>query len=179
MHECFVVLLRVTEFLSPMSRRRVTNRRELLLPLLIPDRHQTGVVFDPCVPPVPTAAIHGMAREPAEAWARHSIHYRAVKRASPTAELALAEMIVENHLLARLVFQRIRPCTHPGMIGGQRCSPDECQRARAPIAPLDIATPLMECAAVPASAPIPPAIETLFAQLARRRLRNLAIEDTR
>jgi len=179
MHECFAIFLRVTEFAPPMSRRQVTNRRELLLPLLIPDRHQRGVVFTPCVPPGPAAANNGDAGEPPEACTHHSAHYRAAKQASQTTEVAIAELIVRNHLLARLVLRRIRPRTYSGMIGEQSCYPDESQRAHAPIVPLHITTPLIRCAEVPVSAPIPPAIETLFTQLARRRLRNRAIEETR
>src|SRR5579871_3641343 len=53
MLECFAIFLRVTGFAPPMSRRQVTNRRQLLLPLRIPDRHQRGVVFDACIPSGP------------------------------------------------------------------------------------------------------------------------------
>jgi len=179
MSECFAIFLRVTEFSPPMSRRQVTNRRELLLPLLIPDRHQRGVVFNPCVPPGPEAATNGKAGEPPEAWARHSALYGAAKQASQTTEVAIAELIARNHLLARLVWQRIRQRTHSGMIGGQSCSPDEPQQARASIAPPEIAMPLMQCAELRVSAPIPPAIETLFTQLVRRRHRTRAAEQTR
>ena len=42
-----------------MSRRPVANRRELLLPLLMPDRHQTDIVFDPCVPAGPSRTSNG------------------------------------------------------------------------------------------------------------------------
>jgi hypothetical protein len=178
MLECFTISLRVTEFAPPMSRRRVTNRRELLLPLLIPDRHQTGVVFDSCVPSGPAMAINGKAGEPPNVWARYSTHCWAAEQAGQTTEEAIAELIAGNWLWARLVFQRIRPCSHAGMVGGQNCSPDELQRSRAPIAPPDIATSLIKCTEVPVSAPVPPAIETLFTQLARRRLRSRAPEET-
>ena len=177
MYECFAIFLRVTEFFPPMSRRQVTNRRELLLPLLIPDRHQRGVVFNPCVPPGPVAATNGKAGESPEAWARHSALYGAAKQASQTTEVAIAELISRNHLLARLVWQRIRQRTHSGMIGGQSCSSDEPQQARASMASPEIAMP--QCAEVRVSAPIPPTIETLFTQLVRRRLRNRAAEETR
>ena len=176
MLECFAIFLRITEFASPMSRRRVTNRRELLLPLLIPDRHQTGVVFDGYGTSGPATAINGNAGEAPDAGTRHSTHYPAAKQASLTSEVAIAELIAENRLLARLVFQRIRPWSDSG---GQSCSSDELQRARAPIAPPDIATSLIKCAEVPVSAPVPPAIETLFTQLARRRLRSRATKETR
>ena len=72
---------RVTEFAPPMSRRQVTNRRELLLPLLIPDRHQTAVIFDPSVPPAPAAATNGNGAEPARSGTRQSIQCRAAKQA--------------------------------------------------------------------------------------------------
>jgi hypothetical protein len=183
MLECFTISLRVTEFAPPMSRRRVTNRRELLLPLLIPDRHQTGVVFDACVPSGPAMAINGKAGEPPNVWARYSTHCRAAEQAGQTTagqttKEAIAGLIAGNWLLARLVFQRIRPCSHAGMVGGQNCSPDELQRSHAPIAPPDIATSLIKCTEVSVAAPVPPAIETLFTQLARRHLRSRAPEET-
>jgi hypothetical protein len=170
MLECFVVFLRGTEFSPPMSRRQGPNRRELLLPLLIPDRHQTGVLFDACVPSGRATAINGKAGEPPNAWSRHSAQGRVAER--QTTKVAIAELIVENRLLAQLVFQRIRPCNDSGIIGGQNGSPDELQRSRASMAPPDIATSLLKCAGAPVSESVPPAIETLFTQLARRRLRS-------
>jgi hypothetical protein len=178
MLECFTIFLRVTEFAPPMSRRRLTNGRELLLPLLIPDRHQRGIVFDASVPSGPAMTINSKAGEPPNAWVPHSTHCRPAEQAGQTTE-AIAELVAGNQLLARLVFRRIRPCSHAGMAGGQNCSPDELQRSRAPIAPRDIATSLIKCTEVPVSAPVPPAIETLFTQLARRRLRSRATEERR
>jgi hypothetical protein len=178
MFECFAIFLRVTEFVPPMSRRQVTNRRELLLPLLIPDRHQTGVVFDACMPSGPAMAINDNAGEPPNARTRHSTHCRATEQLDLTTEGTIADLIAGDRLLAQLVFQRIRPCSHAGMMGGQNCSP-ELQRSRAPIAPPDIATSLIKCTEVSISAPVPLAIETLFTQLARRRLRSCAPEERR
>jgi hypothetical protein len=156
-----------------MSRRQITNRRELLLPLLIPDRHQIGVLFDACVPSDAATAINGKAGELPKAWTRHSTHCR-TEPAGQTTEVAIAELIAEDRLLARLVFQRIRPQT-----GGQSCAPDERQRARTPMAPPGIPMSLVTCVEVPVSVPIPPAIETLFTQLARRHLRSHAPAETR
>ena len=162
-----------------MSRRQVTNRRELLLPLQIPDRHQTGVVFDACIPSGPAMAINDdNAGEPLNARPRHSTDCRATEQPGQTTEGAIADLIAGDRLLAQLVFQRIRPCSHAGMMGGQNCSP-ELQASRAPIAPPDIATSLIKCTEVPVSAPVPAAIETLFTQLARRRLRTHAPEERR
>jgi hypothetical protein len=174
MLECFGVFSEVTEFIRPMSRRQATNRRELLLPSLMPDRRQTVVIFDPSVPGAPAAAINGNDAESARDCIRQSIHCRAAKQIGPPTEAASPELIARNHLLARLVFQRIRPRSRSAVMGGPSSSPEELQRARAPIALSNTASPFQERAA----APIPPPVETLFTQLARRQLRGRATEET-
>ena len=179
MRKCFAVFWRVTEFAPPMSRRLVTYRRELLLPLRIPDRHPRAVVLDPSVPTSAVAAIDGNSGNRRELGLAIARHRQAAKQTSQTTAVAIPELLAGSHLLTRLIFRRIRPQTHSAMIGGPSCSPDEPQPARAPIAPLDIAAPLIECAEARVSAPVPSAIETLFTQLARRRLRNRAAEETR
>ena len=179
MLECFGVFSGVTEFASPMSSRQTTNRRELLLPSLIPDRHQTAVICDPSVPPAPVAATNGNVAEPARSWTHQSIQCRAAKQAGPTSGMVSPEPITGSHLLARLVFQRIRPRSRSGRMGEQSCSPDEPQPARTPIAPPNIASPLIGHAEASISAPVPPPVETLFTELARRRLRGRTTEETR
>jgi hypothetical protein len=175
MHECFRVFLRVTEFTPPMSRRRVTNRRELLLPSLIPDRHQIGVVFDACVAHGPAARINDQAGDSPDAGVRHGTQCRPAKQISQTTEGAIAELIAGNPLLARLIFQRIRANTQSGMRSDRSYAPDEFQGSKAPSAPLDV--PFIKCAEAPVLAPS--AIETLFTQLARRQLPKRATEGTR
>jgi len=175
MLECFGVFSGVTRFAPPMSRRKTTNRRELLLPSLIPDRHQTGV-FAPSVPPAPLLAANGNGAEPAGSWARQNIQCRTAKQAVPTTKMAGPELIAGSHLLARLVFQRIRPGSRSGGMGEQSCSPEEPQAARTPIAPRNIATPLTGRVEASVSAPVPRPIETLFTQLARRRFRGRTTE---
>jgi hypothetical protein len=181
MRECFTVSLTVTEFISPMSRRRVANRRELLLPLRIPDRHPTGIVFDTGVPAGPTDTVHGELEEPPEAWTCHTTtHCRPAKQTAQTMEGATAALIAGNHLLAQLVFLRIRPGTHCGTTSEQTGSPHKIQRTRPVIAPPAVAPLPVRCTeevAVPQ--PIPPEIEALFTQLARRRLQKHAVEETR
>lgn len=161
-----------------MSRRQVTNRRELLLPSLIPARHQTAVVFDAIVPPAPATAVHGNGADHRDCN-HQRIHDRAAKKASQMVEVVSPELIAGNHLLARLVFQRIRPRSRSAVMGRRNCSAEESQRARTPIASADIASPVIGCAEIPVPAPIPPAVETLFIQLARRRLGGRATEETR
>jgi len=178
MHECFAVFLTVTEFTPPMSRRQVTNRRELLLPSLIPDRHQAPVIFDPSVSPAPVAATNGNGAELARSWTRQSIQCRAAKQAGPTTEMTSPALIEGSHLLARLVFQRIRPRSRSGRMAEQSCSP-EPRRARTPMVPANSASPLIGYAEATILAPGPPPVETLFTQLARRRLRGRTPEETR
>jgi hypothetical protein len=179
MRKCFGVSLRVTEFISPMSRRRVANRRELLLPARIPDRYPTGIVFESCVPASSTETVHGETGEPPEAWTRHTTHCRPEKQTTQTIEGATAALVAGNHLLAQLVFLRIRPGTHRRTTGEQTGSPHKVQRTRRLITPPDVAALPAKCAEVPVPALIPPEIETLFTQLARRRLRRRAQEETR
>ena len=179
MPECFGVFLTIAEFISPMSRRRVANRRELLLPLRIPDWHPTGIVFGPCVPAGPTETVHGEPEEPPEAWTRHTTHCRPAKQTTQTIEGAA--LIAGNHLLAQLVFLRIRPGTHRGTTSEQTGSPHEVQRTRPVIAsaPQDVAAQPVRCMEEPVPAPIPPEMEVLFTRLARRRLQKRAMEETR
>jgi hypothetical protein len=160
-----------------MSRRQVMNRRESLLPPLIPDRHQKGIVFGPGAALAPAVAINGKAEELRGGRTRHSTHYWAAEQASQTIDVAIPEL-AGNYLLAKLVFQRIRPHNHSKVTGERSCSPDEPQHARAPIRPPDMASTVIGCTEVPASAPIPP-MESLFTQLARRRLRDRATAETR
>jgi hypothetical protein len=174
MPKCFGVFSEMTEFGRPMSRRQATNRRELLLPSLIPSRHQTVVVSDASVSFAPAAAIHGNGAEPPRHSSHQRIHYLAAKEAGQTIEVASPELIVGNHLLARLVFQQIRPLSRSAVMGGHNCSPEE-RRTRTSIASPDIASPVVGCA----ETPVPPAVETLFIQLVRRRLGGRATEETR
>lgn len=176
MHECFIVSLRVTESTPPMSRRRAANRRELLLPLSMPDRHQTGITVDPCVLVDPAGALAYETGEPAETWPRRTTHCRPAKQTSqPTGGIIFA-LIAGDHRLARLIFRRIRPRAHSGIIS-QQSSPHDLQRIHPAIASPEITTPLLNCAD-PALVPTPE-IETVFAQLARRRLRKRAAEEER
>ena len=179
MLECFGVFSGVTGFAPPMSRRQTTNRRELLLPSLIPDRHQRAVIVDSSAPPSPVAATNGNGAEPARSWTRQSIQCQAAEQAGPTTEIASPALMAGIHLLARLVLPRIRPRSRSGRMGEQSCSPDEPQRARTPVAPPSIASSLMGHAEASISAQVPPPVETLFTQLALRRLRGRTTEETR
>lgn len=178
MLKCFGIFSRVTGFAHPMSRRTVTNRRELLLPTLIPDRHQTRPLFDSCVRPAATAPINGAGENPCRCWTCQSIRCLAAKQAIPTPEVAGLELTRANHLLARLVLQQIRSGIRSGTADGQGCS-DKPQVGRAPASAPDVPSALTGQSVLPDEAPVPPPVETLFTQLARRRLGSRATKETR
>ena len=165
----------MTELARPMSRRQATNRRELLLPSLVPDWHQTVVICDPGAPSAPAVSIDGIGVEPPRCWTRQTIHSRAAKQAGQQTDVAGPELIAENHLFARLVLQRVRPGNSSGVLGQQTCSPDEPQSLRTRIAPPDSAGQLTGHA----ETPVMPSVETLFTQLVRRRLRDRTTKETR
>jgi hypothetical protein len=161
-----------------MSRRQATNRRELLLPSLIPARRQTAVVFDASMPPAPAVAIHSSGAELPRYWDQQRISFRTAKEASQTIEVVSPELIAGNHLLARLVLQQIRPRSRSAAMGGPSCSPEESQHAHT-IASPGVTSPVIGCAETPVPAPIAPGVETMFIELARRRLGGRATEERR
>src|SRR6266496_2989805 len=153
MLECFGVFSEVTEFARPMSRGQATNRRELLLPSLVPDWHQTPVIFDPA-DRVPAPLVEGGSEEPPRCWARQNIHHAAAEQTIRGTEVTGSELIGANHLLARLVFQQIRSRSRSGVIGGQRCSSDEPQRGGVLASAPALRSPLIGRAALPVDAPV-------------------------
>jgi len=161
-----------------MSRRRAANRREWLLPAPMPDRSPAGIAYDPCVPAGLTETIHGKTAERREASTRRANHWHPAKQTIQTIEGLTDTLIAGNHRLAQLVFQRIRLRTQRGATREETKSPDEPQRTRPTITPPDIARSLTHCREVPVWEPIAPEVETLFTELARRRLRKHRREET-
>jgi hypothetical protein len=179
MPECFGIFSRVTGFERPMSRRTVTNRRELLLPSLIPDRYQQRLLFDSCVRPAAVAAINGAGQDPSRCETRQSIRCLPAKQSIPATEMAGLEFTGTHHLLAKLVLQQIRPRSRSGVTEGQGYSSDKPQAGRVPASVPDVPAALTGGSVLPDEAPVPPPVESLFTQLARRRLRSRATKETR
>jgi hypothetical protein len=92
-------------------------------------------------------AIHSTGAEPPRNCTQQRIHYRAAKEAGQTIEAASPELVAGNHLLAKLVFHQIRPRIRSTVMRGPNCPPEQPQRLRTPIAPPDIASPVIDCAA--------------------------------
>jgi len=162
----------VTGLTRPMSRRTATNRRELLLPSLIPDRHQTRPLFDSCVRPTAVAPIDGAGKNPSRCWTRQSI------RCLAATEVAGLELTRATHLLARLVFQQIRSRIRSGAAEEHGCS-DKPQVGRVLASAPDVPSALPGQSVLADEPPVPPAVETLFTQLARRRLLSRTSKETR
>ena len=170
MLECFGVFSGVTGFAPPMSRRQTTNRRELLLPSLIPDRHQKRLLFDSCVSPAAAAPINGAGEDASRCGVRRSV------RSTPATK-ADFELTGGNHLLARLALQLIRPRNR--VTDGECYSFDKPDAGQVPTPAPDVPSALTGQSVPPDGAPALPTVETLFTQLARRRLRSRAPKETR
>ena len=173
MSECFGIFSRVSGFERPMSRRTVTNRRELLLPSLIPDRHQKRLLFDSCVCSAAVAPINGAGEDTSRCGVRRSV------RSTPATKVADLELTGSNHLLARLVLQLLRPRNRSGVTDGQCYSFDKPHAGQVPTPAPDVPSALTGQSVPPDGASALPAVETLFTQLARQRLRSRAPKETR
>ena len=181
MLKCFSVFSKETEFARPMSRRQATNRRELLSPSLMPDRHQAAVLLHPSVCLAPLVAINASSAQPPRCCTCQAVHYRGAKQPGPPiAETESSpELIAGSHLLSRLVFRRIRSRGRSGEIREQSCHSDEPTPVCDPLVRSPMASSFKASAEAPISPPALTALETLFSQLARRQLRGRAAEETR
>src|SRR3954447_12107568 len=151
----FWSILGNSRFAGPMSRQQITERRELPLRSLRPDRHRERI-FD------------------CSLLTRKGVH-NAAAQAGQT-DKAGAELVTTNGLFASLVFQKIRPRSRSvGDATAQRCSVSEPQPGRAALSVPDIQCPLVPQEVSTDSIRV--SIETLFGELARRRLGSLAARE--
>jgi hypothetical protein len=184
------------EFKGPMSRRQITEWRKFsLLPQPRADAHsdvhqKRDISLDfntkaECCRP--SAVVSGAMTEPSGCRNRKSAGNPARTQTGQTADPPRAEFIDSNGLFARLVFHRVRPRSRSSVDAGLRsCASAECA-AHDPgsgsvmVAAPDVGSPLALRAGrrvtlVRADSPElePAPIETLFTELASRRLRSLA-----
>ena len=175
MYKCFGLFLRVAGFTRPMSRRQASNRRELLSPSLVPDRRQAPVIFNPRVHVIAGVPMNGNGAQTSR-WTRQGVPCFAAKPTRQMTEVATPELLVDNHLLARLAFQHIRPHSCAGE-SPESCAPAEAQQACTSMPPPETALRMIERARAPVSVPL--SVETLLTQLARRHFRIGANKETR
>jgi hypothetical protein len=175
------------EFAHLMSRRQIMLRRELFLPPAT-DWHSKSL--QKCAiqfntnPEAESCLVTPVSRRiagPPRYGAREQVYAPAVWPAGQMADWPDDELVGAPGLLARLVFHQVRP--------GRRSAADTGQRTslHAKLGPVLVTTPDVEsqcslrsaqpAAVTPANSPVPvPApMEILFAELASRRLRCLAI----
>jgi hypothetical protein len=177
----------LAELARPMSRRQITERRELLLPpgtdwhsKSLPKRvirFDANLEAESCR--LATLVSCGIA-EPPHRWTRERVHGPALPQADQTADWPRAELVGATGLLARLVFRQVRLGHRSAADAGQRHSSDDTKAEPVLVAAPDEASPfrLRSKRPVPiarAGAPdtVPP-MEILFTELASRRLRSLA-----
>ena len=176
------------ERVRPMSRRQITERRELLLPPGT-DWHSKGLPkrilrFDANLEAescrLVTPVSCGIA-EPPRCWTRECVHGPVVTQADQTADWPHAELVGATSLLASLVFRQVRPGNRSAADAGQRRSSDDTKMGTVLVVGPDAGSPfsLRSKRPVPiarAGAPdtVPPPMEILFTELASRRLRSLA-----
>lgn len=179
------------EFNSPMFRRQNTERRKFsLLPPPKSDEHSNvhpncGISLDFdrkaefCLL---SAVISGATTEPWKSWSRKRLHNPAPTQTGQTADLPHTELVDRNSLFAHLVFHQVRPRRHPSVDAVSRsCASSEPKsrpvliaapdrRSSVSLRPERPVTLPQADSPEPESAPI----ETLFVELASRRLRRLA-----
>jgi hypothetical protein len=162
-----------------MSRRQITKRRALLLPSRIADWPQTRIIIGSSVRPALVAPVTCMVDEPPPCSTCTNIHDLAERQNIPTTAADGHDFAGAKHLFARLAFQQIRPCNRPELGGAQRCSTDDPQRGGEPAVVSDVRSLITGRPVTATAAPesVPAAVETLFVQLARRRLRSRTTKD--
>jgi hypothetical protein len=176
------------ELARPMSRRQITERRELSLPpgtdwhsKSLPKRvirFDANLEAESCRLATPVSC--GIA-EPPRCWTRERVHGPAVTQADQTADWPRAELVGAVGLLARLVFRQVRPGHRSAADAGQRRSSDDTKIGPILVAGSDAGSPFslrskrpVPIARAGAPDPAPAPMEILFTELASRRLRSLA-----
>jgi hypothetical protein len=176
------------ELARPMSRRQITQRRELLLPpgtdwhsKSLPKRVillDANLEAESCRLATPVSC--GIA-EPPRYWTRELVPGPAVAQADQTADWPRAELVGATGLLASLVFRQARPGNRSAADAGQRRSSDDRKTGSVLVAAPDAGSQCFlrskrsdAIARAGAPDPAPAPMEILFTELTARRLRSLA-----
>lgn len=184
------------EFKRQMPRRQITERRKFsLLPQPRTDAHsdvhqKRDISLDfnrksnLCRL---SAEVSSATTEPSRYWNRKSAGNPALTQIGQTTDPPRAELIDGNGRYASLVFRRVRPRSRSAVDSGPRSFSSAGSAAHNPgsgivmVAAPDVGSPLVlqsgrRVTLVQADSPDlePAPIETLFAELASRRLRSLA-----
>jgi hypothetical protein len=181
----------IARLAPPTSRRGITEQWELSLPLQRPkwflDGHPKGLVDSTLQAESARrgAPVSCGIEEPLRCWNLRHAHLPAGEQPSQTTDPTPEEFVGANRLFARLVLHQVRP--HDGFAAAakQRIgSSYNRNRGLVSVPAPDAGSSFTrrskrsETTAPAASPdPIPAPIETLFCELARRRLRRLAAKE--
>lgn len=182
----------IAQFASPASRRGVTEQWEPSLPLQRPqwfwDGHPRPLLGVDSTLQAASARrdepVSCGMEEPLRDWNPRHAHIPAGKQTSQTTDAARAEFIGANCLFARLVLHHVRPHDRSADAAKQRIGSSHDLNhglVSAPALHARSSFPLRSGRSVTTAAaspnPLSAPIETLFSELARRRLRRLAAEE--
>ena len=182
----------IARLVSPTSRRGITEQGESSLPLQRPewslDGHPRPLLGVESTLQAASACrdepVSCDIEEPLRPWSPKHAHIPAGKQPSPTTDSARAEFVGANRLFARLVLHQVRQHDRSAdaakqQIGSSHNPNPGLVSVPAPDArssfPLRSERSVTAAAASPDPLSVP--IETLFSELARRRLRRLAAEE--
>ena len=181
----------IARLAPPTSRRGITEQWELSLPLPRPkwfrDGHPKGLVDSTlqaesahCGEPV-----RGGIEEPLRCWSPRQAHLPAEEQPGQTTDPTRAELVGANRLFARLVLHQVRPKDRSAAAAKQPIGSSHNRNPGLVSVPAPDAESSLtlrserSVTTAPAASPdpLPAPIETLFSELAGRRLRRLAAQE--
>jgi len=176
MLESFGIATKMMKFAPPLSRRSTTNRRELQLSRLLPDGPPPPVRCDCCAHFEVVAPLPGTGEDPPAEKTGQRIRSLAETQTISRTGVAGFEWTSAPSLLGRLVLQQIRPHTRSRRGEGVGGASEESPGGYA--SGLTVHSRLTGPVVRPHGETVLPSVETLFTQLAWRRLHRRAIQET-
>lgn len=188
-----VVEASIARFAPPTSRRGITEQWELSLPLQrrewFLDGHPKRLLGIDSTLRAESARrgepVSCGIEEPLRCWNPRHAHIPTGKQTGQTTGPTRAEFVGANRLFARLVLHQVRPHDRSAAVAKQRIGSSHNRKPGLVSVPVPYAgssfTLRSEWSVTTAPAaspdPLPAPIETLFCELARRRLRRLAAKE--
>jgi hypothetical protein len=183
----------IARLAPPTSRRGITEQWELSLPLQRPDCFLDG--HPRCLLGINSTLQAEPARrgepvsygieESLRCWNPGRADIPAGKQTDQTTDFTRAEFVGANRLFARLVLHQVRPHDRSAAAAKQRIgSSDDRNPGLLSVPPPDAGSSFTPRSELPVTTArvasldlLPAPIETLFSELARRRLRRLAAKE--
>lgn len=183
----------IARLAPPTSRRGITEQWELSLPLQRPewffDGHPKRLLdVDPTLQAEPAHCGEPVScgiEEPLRCWNPRHAHLPATEQPGQTTDPARAEFVGANRLFARLVLHQVRPHDRSAAAAKQPIGSYHNRKPGLVSVPVPDAGSsftrsserFVTTAPAASPDPLPAPIETLFSELAWRRLRRLAAKE--